>query len=1233
VVNQTDDQLLIGGAFTNFNGTILNRIARLNTDGSVDSSFNPGAGADSTVYALGEAFIGGVRKIYLGGAFGSVNGAGTPFVARLNDDGTVDGGFNIGAGPNGTVYAVAVYPTNSPFAGEMLIGGAFTAVNNFAVGHLARLNANGSVDTNFDANLSVGAADNVRAIAIQSDGRVLVGGDFTNFDGATLNHLARLNPDGSLDTSFAAAAGPGANETVSAIAIQADNRIVVAGQFTEANGVSRNRITRLLPTGAVDPTINFGDGANGAVNAVLVQPADQMIVIGGDFTQYDDQPAGHVARIYGGSVAGSGAFTFSSPTYQVDENGIQASIAIRRVGGTSGTNADGSGSVFVTFATADGTARAGINYSNVSVQVGFPPGEVLKNVPVPVKDDGVVTNDLTVDLALSNPTLPAGLGDQHTAVLNIVNDDSAVRFGSATYSVPKDILTGVATIDVARVGSASGTNSVDVITTTNGTAVPGVDFYPTNVTVTFGPGQMDVQVQVPILNNTNYTGNRTVIFGLSNAVNTLVYAPSNATLTIIDTVTSPGQLSFAATNFFASASGSVGYLTVARNFGSSGSVSVNFATVQGPADTAFPGVNYTAASGPVGFNDGQTNAAISVPLLNNNLVEGPVTLSVVLSTNIATDGATLVSPTNATLTILNTNVVIAFTAATNTFSESDGTAFINVARYNTTNVTTTVIYATADGTARSNVNYVATSGTLTFFPGESLATIPVDLIHDTNATGTLTFSLNLSSPGGGALLAPPSTTVMQETDAEAGLSFATNAVSVAKNLPYITIPVICANPSVEPVIVYSNGVPITTPLSVQFSTVDGTAQAGVDYTATNGVLVFTNSIGTNTFDVPLRNNTLVTGSRSFTVKLSNPTAPGLLVSPSNEVVTIVDVNSGLSFSSPAYSVVRSNLVATITVVRVSNTNAISTVNFATADGTAKSGSDYVGTSGTLLFTNGVIRRTFPVTLIPSAQVQPDKTVLLQLSDPTNGILIAPYAATLTIRDTSGSLVVPAGSAFAPNGDPNHNGLIDTNEAVSLLFAFRASGGNTVSNLAATLLATNGVTAPSGPQTYGKLVVNGPSVSRLFSFTAAAGYTNGQRLVATFSLKDGASNLGAALFTYTLGSWTTVFSNTNVVVISANGIATPYPSMLVVTNVGGVVLKAALTLTNFNNNGNVSAVDALLVSPAGGDTLLMGNAGGPNMIKNATLIFDDAATNSLPQTSVITNGTYKPTGYGSVPTFP
>jgi hypothetical protein len=411
---------------------------------------------------------------------------------------------------------------------------------------------------------------------------------------------------------------------------------------------------------------------------------------------------------------------------------------------------------------------------------------------------------------------------------------------------------------------------------------------------------------------------------------------------------------------------------------------------------------------------------------------------------------------------------------------------------------------------------------------------------------------------------------------------------------------------------------------------------GQDYTGVSGTLVFTNGMVTTNISVQIINNSLITGSRTFTVVLTNATAPGKITSPSNQVVTIIDSNSGLSFSSPVYNVLKTGVAATITVIRTDNTNQVSTVNYATANGTAIEPGDYTPTNGTLVFTNGVTSQTFDVRVIAGNTVQPDKTVLLQLSSPSGGsFLYPPSAATLIIHDTSGSLVVPAGSTFyQPGGDPNTNGIIDPGETVKLWFAFRAAGG-TNTPLYATLLATNGVTSPS-PNTavfYGQLVTNGPSASRTFSFTANG--TNGQIINATFQLNNGATNIGIGQFTYALGTWTTVFYNTNAIILNAAAAASPYPSTITVSNLGGVLIKAVITLTNITHTAP-AAINALLVSPNQNDTLFMSHAGGGQFggaINGVTLTFDDAATNSLPFNTQITNGVYKPTQYGGAPVFP
>lgn len=1232
VVCQSDDRILIGGAFTTVDDINRYFIARLQPDGTVDTSFNPGSGADNAVNAIAETFaVSGtnlVRKIYLGGAFSSVNVNPSAGIGRLNNDGTVDYGFNVGSGADGPVYAVAVYPTNSIYWGKVLVGGDFGHFNGVTVSNLVRLNFDGSLDTNYIAALGSNANAAVRALAVQLDGKVLVGGNFTNFNGTAVSRLIRLNTDGSLDTDFATAVS-GGNGAVEAIAVQPDNRIVVSGQFTSFNGVTRNHITRLLPTGATDFAINFGTGANGDVDALAIQPTDGMIVLGGAFSQYNGETHENIARIYGGSVTGSGAFEFTSANFLTHESAVVAAVTVRRTGGTSGTNSDGSGNVLVHFATSDGTATNGINYLGISTNVVFAPGEVLRTVLVPVLDDFVVKPDLTANLTLSSPTPPATLGNQSTATLTISNDDNSVSFSSATYAQVKNTPTGIAVIDIVRNGGVNSSASVDYFTPTNGTAVIGTDYYPTNGTVTFNPGISDVQIQVPVINNGLVEGNKTVLLALTNAVNTILASPSNAVLTIIDTVSAPGQLSFEATNYVVSETDGNAYVTVIRTNGSSGSVSVNYSIVPG---TALPVVNYVDASGSVTFGNGEIAKTIAVQLVNNSQVQGTVNFSVVLSN--PTGGATLTPPTATTVSILDNDTGVSFLNATNYVSETNGFGSIVVQRIGNISNAFQVNFTTTNGTALAGTNYTTTAGTLSFVSGEVFKNISVPLFNQHTPTN-LTFGVTLSAPVPAQLLAPSNALVVLQ-GGNAGLSFTNSTLSVFKNVGVVALPVICNNPGLEPIIVDSN----TIPLSVSYFTADGTAIAGQDYTVTSGTLIFTNGIGTNYIFVPIINNSLITGSRTFTVCLTNATATGKVTWPSNQVVTIIDSNSGLSFSRPAYTALKTDASASITVLRTDNTNTTSSVSFATADGTAIAGADYFPTNGTIIFTNGETSHSFVVKLISSGQVQPDKTVLLQLFNPTNGFLIAPSAAILTIHDTTGSFVVPAGSALLHESLIT-NGIIDPGESVAMLFAFRAAGGIDVSNLSAMLLVTNGVTSPSPatPVNYGTLAVGGPPVFRQFGFTANG--TNSQTIAATFQLNDGATSLGIATFTYTLGTWTMTFSNTNSIIIkdalsySQPSMAAPYPSSITISNVNGTVVKTTITLTNMTH-GSASDVNALLVAPNQADALFMSHAGTPAVGMNGvTLKFDDAATNSLPYLNgqAVTNGVYKPSTHPSLPVFP
>ena len=321
----------------------------------------------------------------------------------MNDDGTVDASFQPGSGAGGVVYAIAVYPTNTLNGGKILIGGAFTNYNGVFRNGIARLNPDGSLDPTF--NPGTGADGAVRAIAIQLDGRVLIGGAFTNFNGSLSSGVARLKPTVRSDPNFHPAATT--NGTVYAIALQPDTRILLGGSFTSFSGVTRSNITRLNFDGSVDTSINFGGGANNYVAALAVQ-TDNNIVMGGGFTEVDGEPRSRLARIYGGSLGAldpSGSFEFALPVFSYYKSETNSLITVRREGGTAGTN------VTVDFQTFDGTAFAGINYVGVSNTLAFPPGETFAKVLVPIIPDTQISPDRTVGLLLDQPAA----GQRHAA--------------------------------------------------------------------------------------------------------------------------------------------------------------------------------------------------------------------------------------------------------------------------------------------------------------------------------------------------------------------------------------------------------------------------------------------------------------------------------------------------------------------------------------------------------------------------------------------------------------------------------------------------------------------------------------------------------------------------------------------------------------------------------------------------------------------------------------------------
>lgn len=250
----------------------------------VDPYFDPGFGASERVNAATHQVFGGNwdRKVVIGGAFTWVDGYNKGGLARFNDDGSLDHSF-LGE-THGTVWEIEQLNDN-----KLLVAGSFASINGVALPGFARLHADGSLDTTFKARVN----GTVLAVTRQNDGKLLVGGFFSQANGQPVSHIARFLADGTLDTTFST--GYGADSYVTAIEVESTSgRIVVGGYFTSFNGQPRSRLVRLLPSGAIDPT--FTGSADGPVKA-LALVAGPRLLVAGSFGQLSGQPAANLGRL------------------------------------------------------------------------------------------------------------------------------------------------------------------------------------------------------------------------------------------------------------------------------------------------------------------------------------------------------------------------------------------------------------------------------------------------------------------------------------------------------------------------------------------------------------------------------------------------------------------------------------------------------------------------------------------------------------------------------------------------------------------------------------------------------------------------------------------------------------------------------------------------------------------------------------------------------------------------
>ena len=328
---QSTNKSIISGYFTTYNNISTPRIARLNTDLTLDQTFVT-AGPNPTSYPPNDMVIQSDDKIIVTGGFSGFSGGSNGFgIARLLVNGAIDTGYNVGGA--GTASNVG-YTNNTPYAlamqtnGQILLGGDFYYYNGVQRLGIVRINTNGSIDSSFSPTvLNTYYRSVVTGITIQSDGKIILLGFFSPpTAGATQQNIIRLNSNGTIDTTFSAGSTAGSlvfnvdlsvslYSPIAKAVVQPDGKIIIAGAFNKYNTTNVKSLVRLTSTGAIDGSFNTATGVERAINELILEPTTNKPIIGGEFTLFGTTAVKKLIRL---TTTGTLDTTFSIGTGTTD---------------------------------------------------------------------------------------------------------------------------------------------------------------------------------------------------------------------------------------------------------------------------------------------------------------------------------------------------------------------------------------------------------------------------------------------------------------------------------------------------------------------------------------------------------------------------------------------------------------------------------------------------------------------------------------------------------------------------------------------------------------------------------------------------------------------------------------------------------------------------------------------------------------------------------------------------
>jgi hypothetical protein len=670
----------------------------------------------------------------------------------------------------------------------------------------------------------------------------------------------------------------------------------------------------------------------------------------------------------------------STASLQLDE--AQARTAALRVVRSGDLSREAS----VEIGALDGTTTDREDYLPVLQRLVFAPNESEKSVTFEVIDDEEhEPAPETLQLVLR---YPRGLAvDGGTVQVSIASDDpdrGRAEFLETGLGVWED--SGSVTLNLRRTGNTVNPLTVN-LATRDETATAGVDYDALGTSVTFAPGESDRQVSVAIRDDDLYQGYqayRTFLVQLSGAN---LGANRSLRVFIFNEDVRRGTVQFPAAQIVADENAGSVAILVDRVDGSEGPLTFNFSAQDG---SAVAGRDYLATAGAITLGNGETSAFLPIQLIDNPRFDGNRSFRLDLS------GDAVGTPGTLEVVIRNDDAdrgLAQFAVSSIAVSEKSGNATVPIERIGGAEETLTVSYQTVTGTARAGEDFVATSGTVTFGPGERTRQVSVPIIDDDDLYDPgKTFKLTLS----GVLLGTvtETTVAIENDDPNRGRAqFAAATASVGERAGSVTL-------TLQRVDGFDGD------LAVTYATGDGSAKAGIDYTGSSGGVTFGGGESSKTISIPVIDNSLLDGSRSFVVDLQQ----GRLGSITRVTVTIADDErlGKAEFATPAVTVSEAAGTASLQVRRVDGSDGTLEVGYRTLEGTARAGTDFQAASGTLSFAAGETSKTVAVTIVNNTVVDAKRSFSVELS---GAALAATKATVVTIENEDQPAKKSGGGAF------------------------------------------------------------------------------------------------------------------------------------------------------------------------------------------------------------------------------